>query len=157
MLDTRQQANNSNKLIRKSTRILPPIHELQYCIWTCVCGGGGGKFKDNNKAKRTWGLLSLPHTPPPKLLSEGLDARPTPLHPPYLKVWISRSWHFWGSFGQDFRTAKYIYFMMQTCFGSTLYNYLLFVRNSTHGLPCKITVIRQTAGMMLPVSSTSPI
>ena len=44
MLDTRQQANNSNKLIRKSTRILPPIHELQ-CIWTCVCvwGGGGGR------------------------------------------------------------------------------------------------------------------
>ena len=29
MLDTQQQANNSNKLIRKSTRILPPIHELQ--------------------------------------------------------------------------------------------------------------------------------
>ena len=57
MLDTRQQANNSNKLIRKSTRILPPIHELQ-CIWTCVCvcvwgGGVWGRFKDNNKAKRT--------------------------------------------------------------------------------------------------------
>ena len=76
--DFRCSTHNS-KLLRCSEKVPEscPLSMSYSSVYGHVCvSGAGGRFKDNNKAKRTWGLLSLPHTPPPKLLSEGLDAPP---------------------------------------------------------------------------------
>ena len=67
LLDTWQQANKSNKLIRKSTRILPPIHEL-HGIREFVL------FLDQTEAGRAKKMFL--QDLPPALLSKGLDDRP---------------------------------------------------------------------------------